>query len=229
MQFEKFIKTTQGVNFRTSPDSSIKNNVISFLSVGTILQVLEKVDNITWYKAQIVTSGVVGYISSKDIYIEDYEPAWLAKAKVVVNKMAEYLGVPYQMGSSRTTTTTFDCSDLVKWGFEKGIKYSVPSDSRKQSAVGMEISAEQLRTGDVLFYDTNRDGIINHVSIFVYPNKILHTYSTKADVFNEDLVKVKEDTGGVTYSLYEGVGESLYKPRPVIIKRYIDDNGNSLI
>jgi cell wall-associated NlpC family hydrolase len=229
-QYEKFIKTKQGVNFRTSPDSSSKANIITYIStVGTILEVLEEVPNITWYKAKL-EDGTIGYISSKDIYVEDYEPAWLTKAKLVIEILDKYLGTPYQFGSSRKTEITFDCSDLVKWGYERSlIGVVIPSNSRSQSLVGVQVSEDQLRTGDVLFYDTNRDGIINHVAIYVAPNKIIHTYSTKSDVFDRDFNKLQEDTGGVTYSLYSGDSEALYKPRPVIIKRYIDDNGESLV
>lgn len=229
-QFEKFIITKQGVNFRTSPDSSTKTNIISFVSKDSILQVLENVEGLTWYKVVLLSTGQVGYMSSKEIYVGEYRFPWQDKVEAVVNKIETYLGAPYQFGSSRYTDTTFDCSDLVQWGYIKATGIDLPDDSRRQSEVGLQVSPEQLRTGDALFYDTNRDGVINHVSIFVYPNKIIHTYSTKCDIWNSDLVKIYDDNrGGVTYSLYSGYDESLYKPRPVVIRRYIDDNGNSYL
>ncbi|MEW9668259.1 NlpC/P60 family protein [Ammoniphilus sp. 3BR4] len=226
-QFERYVITLTGVNFRTAP--TIADNVISLLPKDSVLRVLQEVEGTIWYQAQLVSSGQIGYITSKSIYVADFEPPWLTQVKSIINFLDTYLGTPYVFGSSRNTDQSFDCSDFIRWGYLKQAGLDIPTNSRDQAQVGRVVSLEQLRTGDILFYDTNNDGVINHCSLFVYPNKILHTYSTTSDVYDKDLVKIKDNSGGVTYNLYNGSGEALYSSRPLFVKRYIDDEGNSCL
>jgi cell wall-associated NlpC family hydrolase len=68
------------------------------------------------------------------------------KAKVVLNELREenisktrlniikdgmkYLGTPYQFGSNRSNTKTFDCSDFVRQAFMEGTGIRLPLNSR---------------------------------------------------------------------------------------------------
>jgi hypothetical protein len=208
MQYEKFIKIKVGhnVNFRSQPVVD-PHNVIGTCLAGEILQVFQ-VEG-TWGYAKRESNGQVGFVTMKDEYVEDYVPEWLAQGKSLVEDMEKYMldtnPHPYVFGSSRTNDRDFDCSDLMQWEFDKVLGIEIPWDSRKQSGAGVGIGTgyDVLRTGDLIFFDTNNDGIINHVAMYVYPNKIIHTYSTKSDTYNRDFVKIKSGQGGITYSRYE--------------------------
>jgi hypothetical protein len=208
MQYEKFIKIKVGhnVNFRSQPVVDAKN-VIGTCLAGEILQVFEV--NGTWGWAKRQSNGQMGYITLKDEYVEDYVPEWLTQGIALVEYIEKYMldstFHPYEFGSSRTTDKTFDCSDLMQWAFDEVLSIDIPWDSRKQSGAGVGIGTgyDVLRTGDLLFFDTNKDGIINHVAMYVYPNKIIHTYSTTSDTYNRDFVKIKSGKGGITYSHYQ--------------------------
>lgn len=89
----------------------------------------------------------------------------------------QYLGTPYQFGSSSSTTRTFDCSSFTQRVFKKaGIQ--LPRNSRQQSKIGTAVSKSNLQVGDLIFFKSYRGSSkrITHVAIYAGNNKILHTY-----------------------------------------------------
>jgi cell wall-associated NlpC family hydrolase len=107
------------------------------------------------------------------------QTAYAASASTTANQIIQtgkrYLGVPYQYGAPAGVTRVFDCSSFTQYVFKKhGI--NLPRSSNDQSKVGRKVSKSQLQPGDLVFSDTNRDGKINHVSIYIGNGKLLHTY-----------------------------------------------------
>lgn len=197
---EQFIVTKTGVNFRTGPGTNY--SVIKLLPTGTVVQVLEAVSGVTWYKGKL-DDGTVGYISSLTQYVAPYVPEWLTTVTSVKDYGAKYLGVPYEFGSSRSNDTTFDCSDFQQWIYEHAVSgYDLHADSRSQCANdGVEVSIDDIRSGDLVFFSHDgTDGGVYHVAQYVYPNKILHTYSTTCNIYDESLALVRTGGGGVTFS-----------------------------
>lgn len=119
-------------------------------------------------------------------------------AQKVIAAGSKYLGVPYEFGSNRHTTTTFDCSDFVRQAFWDGLKLKLPYDSRKQAAYVKQIGAtnsnwRQLKPGDIMFFMSyrgskpgNYKGLnkstqrITHDGIYLGNGKMLHTYSKQS-------------------------------------------------
>ncbi|WP_373232524.1 C40 family peptidase [Cohnella sp.] len=107
----------------------------------------------------------------------------------------KYKGTPYKFGSSRSTDTTFDCSDYVRWIFKETLGITLPADSRKQGSYvknnGNAVTDwHNLNRGDLMFFMSYKGskadsykGIdkenarITHVGIYLGNGKILHTYS----------------------------------------------------
>jgi cell wall-associated NlpC family hydrolase len=120
------------------------------------------------------------------------------QAQKVILAGSKYLGVPYEYGSNRHTTTTFDCSDFVRQAFYDGLKLKLPYDSRKQAdyvrSMGTTTTTwRKLKPGDLLFFMSyrgtraaNYQGInkaaqrITHVGIYLGGGKMLHTYSKQS-------------------------------------------------
>ncbi|MFB6362777.1 C40 family peptidase [Paenibacillus elgii] len=106
------------------------------------------------------------------------QAATVSKASVADKIIAtgkRYLGVPYKFGAPAGRTNVFDCSSFTQYVFKKnGI--NLPRSSRQQATVGVKVAKSQLKPGDLVFSDTNRDGKINHVSIYIGNGKLLHTY-----------------------------------------------------
>ena len=102
-----------------------------------------------------------------------------SSATVLANKIEatgkKYLGVSYKFGAKSGITSAFDCSSFIQYIFKKnGI--SLPRSSQQQSKVGVRVSKSALKPGDLVFSDTNGDGVINHVSLYIGGGKLLHTY-----------------------------------------------------
>ena len=115
-------------------------------------------------------------------------------ASKVINAGLKYLGTPYEFGSSRYNTRTFDCSDFTRQAFKVGARVTIPSDSRSQAAYVKRIGDthtnwRKLSKGDLMFFMSYRgtsksaySGItkskqrITHVGIYMSNGKVLHTY-----------------------------------------------------
>jgi peptidoglycan endopeptidase LytE len=96
-------------------------------------------------------------------------------ANNIIAKGKQFLGVPYRHGAKSGRTDIFDCSSFTQYVYKQnGIR--LPRSSRQQSKVGTFVPRNQLRAGDLIFSDTNRDGVINHVSIYMGNGQLLHTY-----------------------------------------------------
>ncbi|MBW7474175.1 C40 family peptidase [Paenibacillus oenotherae] len=98
-----------------------------------------------------------------------------SKADRVIATGKQYLGVRYLFGAQAGRTSAFDCSSFTQYVFKRnGI--TIPRSSKAQAKVGVRVSKSQLKPGDLIFSDTNRDGVINHVGIYMGNDRTLHTY-----------------------------------------------------
>jgi cell wall-associated NlpC family hydrolase len=111
------------------------------------------------------------------------------------------IGAPYKMAG--TTKKGFDCSGYTSFVFAKfGI--NLPHQSKSQAALGEKVAKEELRPGDLVFFNT--DGIgISHVGIYVGEGKFYHSASNI----------------GVTISK---LSEAYYAKRYVTAKRILSDD-----
>ncbi|TDF97562.1 C40 family peptidase [Paenibacillus piri] len=138
--------------------------------------------------------------------------ATVSSSSVADNVIAtgkQFMGVRYQFGASKGNTSAFDCSSFTQYVFQQnGI--SLPRSSRQQATAGTPVAKSQLQAGDLVFSDTNHDGIINHVAIYMGNGQILHTYRVGI---------------GVTISNYAG---STWDKTFVTARRVIPDNGQAV-
>ncbi|ASS68705.2 MULTISPECIES: SH3 domain-containing C40 family peptidase [unclassified Paenibacillus] len=115
--------------------------------------------------------------------------------EAVINAGLKYLGTPYEYGSSRSDTSTFDCSDFVRQAFLDALSLQLPVDSRGQGQYVLDRGAyttdwNSLKRGDLMFFvssgtKVNNSGpldssIITHVGMYLGDNKILQTYSKES-------------------------------------------------
>jgi peptidoglycan DL-endopeptidase LytE len=90
----------------------------------------------------------------------------------------KYLGAKYLYGASPSRTDAFDCSSFTMRVFgEAGI--SLPRTSTAQSQAGTVVSFNQLQKGDLVFFDTDFDGAINHVGIYAGNGQMLNASTSK--------------------------------------------------
>ena len=91
----------------------------------------------------------------------------------VVSTAKTFIGTPYQYGAPLGNTSSFDCSSFSAYVFmQHGI--ILPRVSRDQAREGVAVSRTNLQKGDLVFYDTDFDGVINHLGIFINENEMIH-------------------------------------------------------
>jgi len=107
----------------------------------------------------------------------------------IINKIEaeakSFLGTRYVWGA--TGPNKFDCSGFTQWVFrDAGI--NIPRVSRDQAKVGQYVSFNNLRKGDMVFFDTNKHkkGKVTHVGIYLGNGYFIHASSAakKVVVFN---------------------------------------------
>jgi len=104
----------------------------------------------------------------------------------VMTKIIELINTPYLWGG--TTTSGIDCSGFVQRVFRLALNIELPRTSIMQSTVGSEVRREELRFGDLVFFNTmgNR---ISHVGIYLGENIFAQSSSNggvKTSSLNED-------------------------------------------
>lgn len=80
---------------------------------------------------------------------------------------------PYRYGGT-SPENGFDCSGFVGHVFRHSMGISLPRTSHEISQVGIALKNEQLRPGDLVFYNTQHRSF-SHVGIFIGEGKFVHS------------------------------------------------------
>lgn len=121
-----------------------------------------------------------------------------ASSAKLENEVDKVVGTPYRWGG--TTTAGFDCSGFILYIFDK-FNLDLPRTSKTQAKVGTQVDQDDLRPGDLVFFNT--DGIgISHAGIYIGNNQFAHSSSSR----------------GVTISR---LSDSYYKNRYVTARRVV--------
>ncbi len=89
--------------------------------------------------------------------------------------ISDLVGTDYKYGG--TTTNGFDCSGFTSYVFKK-LGLELPRTSKEQYKTGQKISSDELRPGDLVFFNTSGDGV-SHVGIYVGKGKFAHSSTSK--------------------------------------------------
>lgn len=103
---------------------------------------------------------------------------------LVINAMA-FLGVPYKWGGS-SFETGFDCSGFVRAVYEQSVGKVLPRRSDEQAAATQMIDRNELKPGDLVFFNTMRR-TFSHVGIYVGEGRFIHSPRAGAHVRLEDM------------------------------------------
>ncbi len=105
-------------------------------------------------------------------------------SELVVNAMG-FLGVPYRRGGD-SAETGFDCSGFVRAIYEQTVGLVLPRKADDQAAATQVIDRQDLKPGDLVFFNTMRRAF-SHVGIYVGEGKFIHSPKPGAEVRVEDM------------------------------------------
>lgn len=106
-------------------------------------------------------------------------------AQDLVLKGLEMVGVSYRRGGT-DPDAGLDCSGFVQLVFKDAIGLVLPRTSREMSEVGDRVDREELKPGDLVFFNTMRRAF-SHVGIYLGEGRFLHSPRPGGEVRVEDM------------------------------------------
>jgi len=108
----------------------------------------------------------------------------------LINNAMQLIGVRYRWGEK--VQTGFDASAFVKYVFKDNLGFLFPAKTDEMSKVGLQISRDNLKPGDLVFFNTlQREN--SHVGIYVGENKFIHAPARGSGVRVDDMTTVYWD------------------------------------
>ncbi|MDO5058486.1 MAG: C40 family peptidase [Neisseria sp.] len=96
----------------------------------------------------------------------------------------DLVGTPYRWGGS--SDSGFDCSGMIQFVYKNALNVNLPRTSRDMAAASRNIGKKQLKTGDLVFFNTSGKGI-SHVGLYLGNGDFLHAPRSGSSVKTEKL------------------------------------------
>jgi cell wall-associated NlpC family hydrolase len=195
------VVTVDSLNVRTGPGTDFEK--IGTLSGGTLVTVLKEDGQWSMIEFEGGKAWVFNeYLSNTDAQsliqalggpeVIGNTPQTLAASSqestsgsLVIQIAEKYLGVPYVWGGA-SPEEGFDCAGFVKYVFgELGI--SLPHGAEAISNYGVPVAFEDLRPGDVIFFQNTYRYGVSHLGIWVGNNTFIHAPEPGSVVSYEEL------------------------------------------
>jgi cell wall-associated NlpC family hydrolase len=105
-------------------------------------------------------------------------------AKSLVSYARSLIGIRYKYGGN-SPKTGFDCSGFVSHVFRHTTGIILPRESGQMSRIGQVISIDNLRVGDLVFFNTLHHKF-SHVGIYLGGDRFIHAPSTSTGSVRTD-------------------------------------------
>ncbi|MPZ42971.1 MAG: glycoside hydrolase [Betaproteobacteria bacterium] len=112
---------------------------------------------------------------------------YMERAGEIIFYALSLVGVHYRWGGS-SPQTGFDCSGLVNHVFRQIAGMVLPRDSYGMARLGTPIALDELRPGDLVFFNTRRRPF-SHVGIYLGERRFLHAPSAGKTVNIVDMTQ----------------------------------------
>lgn len=109
--------------------------------------------------------------------VNQSKPGWEQKVDTVIaiGNALDALGIPYVFGGE--DRTGMDCSGFVQFLYGQ-VGVPLPRVSKNQASVGTQIDKNDMskwRKGDLVAFDYNKEGTVDHIGIYLGNGTMLHT------------------------------------------------------
>jgi cell wall-associated NlpC family hydrolase len=176
--------TATTLNLRSGPNTS--SSIVYTFKKGQSLNILETSGN--WYNIK-AANGETGWVSSTYVSIKG---STTSRGNITREASSEtgslnteiasyaknFLGVKYVWGG--VSPKGFDCSGFVKYVFDH-FDINIDRVSSSQAGQGVAVSKSDLKSGDLVFFDTNGgNNRINHVGIYIGDGNFIQASSARS-------------------------------------------------
>ncbi|MCL6458045.1 MAG: C40 family peptidase [Gorillibacterium sp.] len=96
------------------------------------------------------------------------------------SKVDKLIGIDYVYGGA--TTAGFDCSGFTMYIFDQ-LGVDLSRSSKDQAKIGKTVAKDDLRAGDLVFFETGGNGI-SHVGIYLGDGVFVHSASNNGVIKN---------------------------------------------
>ena len=96
------------------------------------------------------------------------------------------VGTPYRWGGS-STDTGFDCSGMIQFVYKNALDVSLPRTARDMAAASRKIPDNQLKAGDLVFFNTGGSSQYSHVGLYIGNGEFIHAPSSGKTIKTEKL------------------------------------------
>lgn len=179
----------------SEPDT--ESQVVGQAEAGDTYDVLEMVDG-QW--AKISTGEFEGYLNTaaaedgEEVLEEAGEEAPAAPAETaeetaarvsaerrqaVVEYGLQFVGNRYVYGGTNPNKGA-DCSGFTSYVLRHSAGVELPHSSRSQAVQGREVSAAEIRPGDLVFYASGKR--INHVALYIGNGQVVHASNERTGI-----------------------------------------------
>ena len=110
-------------------------------------------------------SGARSFKTEKNIAISNLDQAKMMR------EISKMMGVSYRHGGE--DDKGIDCSAYTMHVYKNSIGKALPRSSREQFALGIPVSYEDLKFGDLVFFNTTGD-VASHVGIYLGDDLFAH-------------------------------------------------------
>ena len=199
--------TTYGVviaesYLRVRSSASTSGEVLENLAGGEIFDVMQS--GADWLKIK-TAEGTTGYVSTEYVSLRTGKkpetktvlPAPSSKANEVISYAKQFLGTPYVWGGTDLEKGV-DCSGYVFAVMQK-FGVTLNRNSASMTSNGVPVKKSELAPGALVFFDTDRNGGISHVGIYIGNDQYIHSSSgNKSGVIISDITDSYSQTTYVT-------------------------------
>lgn len=187
LSLSNYVATVDAETVNISADES-GQEVLMAASKGTTFQVVEDMgDGFVKVKVKdtygyLPVEGNATVTQTDEETIAALEAAYDAPAEFrqsVVNYALQFVGGRYAYGGSDPHTGV-DCSGFTRYVMQHAAGISLNRSSGGQAAQGTQISADQMKPGDLIFYGNGSS--INHVAMYIGNGQIVHSSTYKTGI-----------------------------------------------
>lgn len=118
--------------------------------------------------------------ASKPSSAEQAYSDWSGMAQEVLMNALSLTGIKYKYGGN-SPETGFDCSGFVRYVFQQAANLTLPHGARAISQLGQAVPIDQLKPGDLVFFNTLKSAF-SHVGIYLGGNRFIHAPSAGGDI-----------------------------------------------